>query len=290
MMANMDKSNEEVYTAIKASSVIEELNNRHRNALAANKLNKTNGLNGNSPAPSSAAAPPGATNGHANRLQQTQPFVKTTQYAQAPIVVHKPIKITPSTSPMLGTTTPPPQPQPQPPQQQQQPPPTTTNGQKDDRWIQIQKTTFTNWINEQLKAEVERVVDLRQDLTSGVVLVKLVNALQQKQNGGAGGKVPVTRKFYKSPQNQHQCLENITFALNAIVEDGVKMVNIGNSDLYNGNLKLMLGLIWHLILRYQIGKTKVPAKKLILAWLNAILPQHRLGNLTSDLNNGIALA
>ena len=65
--------------------------------------------------------------------------------------------------------------------------------------------------------------------------------------------------------------------------------NTGNADIANGNLKLILGLIWHLILHYQIGKTKVPPKKLILAWLRAILPQISVTNLTKDLNDGIAL-
>jgi filamin len=63
----------------------------------------------------------------------------------------------------------------------------------------------------------------------------------------------------------------------------------GNTDIINGNLKLILGLVWHLILRYQIGKTKIPPKKLILAWLKAILPDCEINNLTSDLNNGIIL-
>jgi hypothetical protein len=266
----MNKDTEEVYTSIKASSLIEELNNRHRNVIAANnKFNK----------PHSPIA-----NGSMNK--QTNGQIKG--YSPPPMIVNS--KTPPSSSPLFTKQK---QQQQQLLQQQQQQAQKQQQEQQqqqqqatrqDDRWILIQKNTFTNWINEQLKSEPEKVVDLKQDLTNGVILIKLVNALQ-KQNTRV-----VVRKFYKTPQNQHQCLENISFALNAITEDGVKMVNIGNTDLYNGNLKLMLGLIWHLILRYQIGKTKVPAKKLILAWLNAILPQYRLGNLTSDLNNGLALA
>jgi hypothetical protein len=257
LAANMDKNSDDVYTSVKASLLIEELNNRHRNA-ANNTNNITNKLKINTP----------VGIGGGNKVQPIVQQTKPKQYTPPPPLLKTP---PPSASPLPT--------QPAQPQQQQ-----PAAQRHDDRWIQIQKNTFTNWINEQLKSEPEKVLDLKQDLTSGVVLIKLVNALQ-KQNTRV-----VTRKFYKSPQNQHQCLENISFALNAITEDGVKMVNIGNTDLYNGNLKLMLGLVWHLILRYQIGKTKVPAKKLILAWMNAILPQNRLGNLTSDLNNGQALA
>lgn len=57
----------------------------------------------------------------------------------------------------------------------------------------------------------------------------------------------------------------------------------------NANLKLILGLIWHLILRYQIGKTKFPTKKLMLAWLQAVIPECAVTNFTTDWNSGIAL-
>ena len=166
----------------------------------------------------------------------------------------------------------------------QQPPATIRNQILNDRWIVIQKNTFTNWINEQLKSENENSIeDVRADLTDGVKLIKLITALQQPQP-----KIP--KRYFKNPINQHQCLENITLALNAITEDGIRLVNIGNTDIANGNLKLILGLVWHLILRYQIGKTKIPPKKLIIAWIKAVLPQIKLGNLTKDLNDGHVIA
>jgi hypothetical protein len=56
-----------------------------------------------------------------------------------------------------------------------------------------------------------------------------------------------------------------------------------------GNLKLILGLIWTLILRYQIGKTNLPPKKLMLAWLQAALRDMKIKNFTRDWNDGVAL-
>jgi filamin len=153
---------------------------------------------------------------------------------------------------------------------------------KDDKWILIQMNTFTNWINEQLKYEDEKIIDLKLDLKNGVKLIKLVNVLQKDSK--------LIKRYFKKPLNQHQELENINLALNAITEDGIKLVNIGNFDIQNGNLKLILGLIWHLILRYQIGKTKIPPKKLLLAWIRSVLPQIQINNLTSDLNDGIVIA
>jgi hypothetical protein len=90
----------------------------------------------------------------------------------------------------------------------------------DDKWILIQKNTFTNWINEQIKTENEKVNDIKHDFADGVKLIKLVNALQQPNS-------KVSKRFFRKPINQHQSLENMTLALNAITEDGIRLVNIG---------------------------------------------------------------
>jgi filamin len=45
----------------------------------------------------------------------------------------------------------------------------------------------------------------------------------------------------RHPANQHLYLENATAALKSIEADGVKLVNIGNVDIVNGNVKLILG-------------------------------------------------
>ncbi|KAG8237576.1 hypothetical protein J437_LFUL003300, partial [Ladona fulva] len=50
-----------------------------------------------------------------------------------------------------------------------------------------------------------------------------------------------------------------------------------------------MGLIWSLIVRYQIGRSKFPPKKLMLAWLQAVIPERRVGNFTTDWNSGILL-
>lgn len=61
-------------------------------------------------------------------------------------------------------------------------------------------------------------------------------------------------------------------------------------DIVNGNVKLILGLIWSLIVRYQIGRSKFPPRKLMLAWLQAALPECRIHNLTTDWNSGVNLS
>jgi hypothetical protein len=52
----------------------------------------------------------------------------------------------------------------------------------------------------------------------GTKLVALVQVLQKRK-----------LRHNKKPVNQHQELENITISLDAIMEDGIKLVNIGRN-------------------------------------------------------------
>lgn len=150
----------------------------------------------------------------------------------------------------------------------------------EDLWVEIQANTFRNWVNETLKPRNIKVIDLVEDLRDGTVLCSLVESLQGRRLKG----------WSANPTNQHHKLENVTTALQAIEDDGVKLVNIGNTDIVNGNLKLILGLIWSLIVRYQIGRSKFPPRKLMLSWLQAVLPECRVNNLTTDWNSGVLLS
>ncbi|XP_046393064.1 filamin-A isoform X2 [Ischnura elegans] len=159
----------------------------------------------------------------------------------------------------------------------------------EDLWVEIQANTFRNWVNEHLRnappgdlAGRPEVRDLSADLCDGTRLVALVESLQKRRL-----KTPAV---HRRPTNRHHCLENVTAALDAIAADGVKLVNIGNVDIVNGNLKLILGLIWSLIVRYQIGRSKFPPKKLMLAWLQAVIPERRVSNFTTDWNSGVLLS
>ena len=86
-------------------------------------------------------------------------------------------------------------------------------------WMQIQRNTFTNWLNEQLKTVGVVIQDLRTDFADGVNLIRLVETLQ-----GRNVKAAV-----KKPQNQYEKFQNVTVALDAIRTDGVRIVNIGKS-------------------------------------------------------------
>lgn len=102
-------------------------------------------------------------------------------------------------------------------------------------WINIQKNTFTNWVNEQLRMRGISVHDLRTDLADGVSLVALLEVLQRRRINGA----------VERPNNPHEVLQNLNAALEAIGEDNVRIVNIGIgyfSSLLNS----------HLIIKYKV--------------------------------------
>lgn len=63
----------------------------------------------------------------------------------------------------------------------------------------------------------------------------------------------------------------------------------GAEDVVSGNLRLIMGLIWRLILKYQISQSKIPPKKLMLSWIQAVIPDCNIHNFSADWNNGVAL-
>lgn len=62
----------------------------------------------------------------------------------------------------------------------------------------------------------------------------------------------------------------------------------GPEDIQGGNLKLILGLIWTLIINYQIKITGkgISTKKAMLAWINSIIPEYKVTNFSTNWNNG----
>jgi len=85
------------------------------------------------------------------------------------------------------------------------------------QWQEIQRNTFKNWVNEQLKGLGLSVFDIRTDFSDGVLLVKLVEVLQRTKLTG----------YVRTPSHNHEKLHNITLALDAIANDQVTLVSIG---------------------------------------------------------------
>lgn len=80
--------------------------------------------------------------------------------------------------------------------------------------------------------------------------------------------VQPTTEFFSSPDQalslaSHQpkptkgrmrihCLENVDKALQFLKEQRVHLENMGSHDIVDGNHRLTLGLIWTIILRFQV--------------------------------------
>ncbi|KAG9509949.1 Microtubule-actin cross-linking factor 1, partial [Fragariocoptes setiger] len=104
----------------------------------------------------------------------------------------------------------------------------------------IQKKTFTKWINKYLAKSGCRINDLFQDIRDGRHLISLLEIL-------SGSMLPRERGRMRV-----HMLQNVQIALNYIKFRQVKLVNIRPEDIVDGNQKLILGLIWTIILHFQL--------------------------------------
>lgn len=53
------------------------------------------------------------------------------------------------------------------------------------------------------------------------------------------------------------CLENVDKALQFLREQRVHLENMGSHDIVDGNPRLSLGLIWTIILRFQVQSSPI---------------------------------
>lgn len=130
----------------------------------------------------------------------------------------------------------------------------------DKTWEVIQKKTFTNWINNNLKQKGSKIEDIEVDLSDGVKLIQLLEIIGDESLG----------RYNKAPKMRIQKVENMNTALAFIKSRGVGLTNIGAEDLVDSNVKLVLGLIWSIILRFtiaDISEEGLTAKEGLLLWV-----------------------
>ncbi|XP_031799483.1 spectrin beta chain, non-erythrocytic 2 [Sarcophilus harrisii] len=153
----------------------------------------------------------------------------------------------------------------------------------------VQKKTFTKWVNSHLARVPCRVGDLYNDLRDGRNLLRLLEVL-------SGEMLP---KPTKGRMRIH-CLENVDKALQFLKEQKVHLENMGSHDIVDGNHRLTLGLVWTIILRFQIqdisvetedNKEKKSAKDALLLWCQmktAGYPNVNVHNFTTSWRDGLA--
>ncbi|XP_037048318.1 microtubule-actin cross-linking factor 1 isoform X31 [Bradysia coprophila] len=183
---------------------------------------------------------------------------------------------------------------------------------KDERDA-IQKKTFTKWVNKHLKkhwkyvktythlhvcvfingssccppAASRRVDDLFEDLRDGHNLLSLLEVLSGE---------PLPRE--KGKMRFHM-LQNAQMALDFLRYKKIKLVNIRAEDIVDGNPKLTLGLIWTIILHFQISdivvgqEDNVTAREALLRWARrstARYPNVHVNDFTGSWRDGLAFS
>ncbi|XP_045033710.1 dystonin isoform X35 [Daphnia magna] len=151
----------------------------------------------------------------------------------------------------------------------------------------IQKKTFTKWVNKHLRKIGRRVDDLFEDLRDGHNLVSLLEVL-------SGDHLPRERG-----QMRFHMLQNVQTSLDYLRYRKIKLVNIRAEDIVDSNPKLTLGLIWTIILHFQISDIMVgqdeslTAREALLRWAQrttAKYPGVRVKDFTSSWKDGLAFS
>ncbi|XP_057197512.1 dystonin isoform X6 [Triplophysa rosa] len=189
-----------------------------------------------------------------------------------------------------------------------------------DERDRVQKKTFTKWINQHLLKVRKHVNDLYEDLRDGHNLISLLEVL-------SGDTLPRERDFLKTlrlvsaadactverhgrgdddddedkgPREKGRMrfhrLQNVQISLDYLKRRQVKLVNIRNDDITDGNPKLTLGLIWTIILHFQISDIHVTgesedmtAKERLLLWSKQMTEGYvgvRCDNFTTSWRDG----
>ncbi|XP_066182806.1 filamin-B isoform X4 [Sylvia atricapilla] len=162
---------------------------------------------------------------------------------------------------------------------------------EDAPWKRIQQNTFTRWCNEHLRCVNKRIGNLQHDLSDGLRLIALLEVLSQKR---------MYRKYHQRPTFRQMQLENVSVALEFLERESIKLVSIDSKAIVDGNLKLILGLIWTLILHYSISmpvwedegdddaKKQTPKQRL-LGWIQNKIPYLPITNFNQNWQDGKAL-
>ncbi|MFH4980343.1 hypothetical protein AB6A40_007052 [Gnathostoma spinigerum] len=153
----------------------------------------------------------------------------------------------------------------------------------------VQKKTFTKWVNSHLIRVDRKIHDLYADMRDGKMLIKLLEVL-------SGERLP---KPTRGKMRIH-CLENVDKGLQFLRDQHVHLENLGSHDVVDGNPRLTLGLIWTIILRFQIqditfedadNQETRSAKEALLLWCQmktAGYPNVNVRNFTTSWRDGLA--
>nr|XP_045014209.1 utrophin isoform X3 [Jaculus jaculus]XP_045014210.1 utrophin isoform X3 [Jaculus jaculus] len=160
---------------------------------------------------------------------------------------------------------------------------------RSDEHNDVQKKTFTKWINARFsKSGKPPINDMFTDLKDGRKLLDLLEGL-------TGASLPKERG-----STRVHALNNVNRALRVLHQNHVELVNIGGSDIVDGNHKLTLGLLWSIILHWQVKDVmkdimsdlqQTNSEKILLSWVRQTTrpySQVNVLNFTTSWTDGLA--
>ncbi|XP_077818235.1 alpha-actinin-3 isoform X12 [Macaca mulatta] len=154
----------------------------------------------------------------------------------------------------------------------------------DPAWEKQQRKTFTAWCNSHLRKAGTQIENIEDDFRNGLKLMLLLEVI-------SGERLP---RPDKGKMRFHK-IANVNKALDFIASKGVKLVSIGAEEIVDGNLKMTLGMIWTIILRFAIQDISVEetsAKEGLLLWCQRKTAPYRnvnVQNFHTSWKDGLAL-
>ncbi|XP_031236255.1 utrophin isoform X3 [Mastomys coucha] len=158
-----------------------------------------------------------------------------------------------------------------------------------DEHNDVQKKTFTKWINARFsKSGKPPINDMFSDLKDGRKLLDLLEGL-------TGTSLPKERG-----STRVHALNNVNRVLQVLHQNNVELVNIGGTDIVDGNPKLTLGLLWSIILHWQVKDVmkdimsdlqQTNSEKILLSWVRQTTrpySQVNVLNFTTSWTDGLA--
>uniref|UniRef100_A0A8C3RII8 Microtubule actin crosslinking factor 1 n=1 Tax=Cyanoderma ruficeps TaxID=181631 RepID=A0A8C3RII8_9PASS len=166
-----------------------------------------------------------------------------------------------------------------------------------DERDRVQKKTFTKWVNKHLMKVRKHINDLYEDLRDGHNLISLLEVLSGVKlvspRGWRSLRLVTAPAWCRASSEEEEDdddeeprekgrmrfhrLQNVQIALDFLKQRQVKLVNIRNDDITDGNPKLTLGLIWTIILHFQISDIYISgelgdmsAKEKLLLWTQKV--------------------
>lgn len=156
-------------------------------------------------------------------------------------------------------------------------------------WVQQQHKTMLKWVNSKLDTNL---TDLSKDMSDGLILIQLINKIITEIDiERTDLKLYLLKPLYKNPKIGLQKMENVNDFLEFIrIVLKINTTSISADNIIEGNLKLILGLIWTLFIFstsnsigiLNEGNSIIEIKDILMNWVNKHSKLNQISNFNRD--------